>query len=645
VRPRGAKDEGLGAALPLAGRHTTSRKPRRTLIATEAALVVWIAFAVGNVAYLPTHDGPQHIYTIHAANHLDASGTGWSDWFEPNLPLSNYGFTVIFSPLDLWLPWQVATRLALTLMAVAWALGAFFFVRAVQPERSWLGVALGAAALQWSLYMGFFSFYAASAFGLFVLAFAFARDSSSARVRFALAALLFLQALMHVMAALLTGLVVATLLGFRAAPGRRLRELFYTAGIGAPAAAVAFAVLWVQSSGADLPAEEIESFALERRPWWTLGKCLLGGPAWRAWPLTGLAAVALFATLALRRFALRVEDRALFVAGGAFLAAAALLPLHLPSWHFFSVRFLALGVCALVASLPVERICTRAGRVGLATALAAFAFASTAWALQYNRELAARSEAALAGLAVDLQRDGARLPIVLDPLLGRPFDDAQAAMPYAVPLLNLGKLYAVAQGGFVPFAFVSNPALHPLLLRDEARGDVPVEADPRIAVALADPQRARDLALRETVTVSMAARGSRSQDVILWGRPEDADHLLWLGFAPDWRRGGLAIARFEGCPLRIRFAPSSALGVADVLTLGWYPARDVTHRYDLSRAQRAPDGARVLLVRQSCGGVWLGFEREDIACAGADSEGRLVVREVRATPEVECRVEGASRTD
>jgi len=607
--------------------------------------VLWIAFAVGSVAYLPTQDGPQHIYTIHASNHLDAPGTGWSDWFEPNAPLSNYGFTAFFSPLDLWLPWQLATRIALVLMAAMWALGAFVFVRAVRPERSWLGVALGAAALQWSLYMGFFSFYVASGFGLFVLAFAFASDLRSTRVCAVLGALLVVQALMHVMPAVLTGVVVAALFGFRAAPGQRLRELLRAALLGAPAAAIAVAVPWVQSVGADLPPEEIAAFAYERPPWWTLGKCVLGGPAWRAWPLTALAAAAPFVVLALRRHALCAEDRALLVAGAAFLAAGALLPLHLASWHFFSVRFTPMAVCALVATLPVERIRAPRTRAALAAALSVFALAATAWALGYHRELAARSEPALAGLAADLERDGARLPIVLDPHLGRPFDDARAAIPYAVPLLNLGKLYAVAQGGFVPWSFVSNPALNPVRIRREARGRVSPGPDPRIAVALADPRHNGDPALREAVTVAMAAHGARFQDVILWGRPEDADHLLWLGFAPEWRRGGLVIARFEGCPLSVRFLPESALTDADVLALGWAPARGVTHRYELSRAQRAPDGARVLTFLQSCGAVWLRFEREEISCAGADSERRLVVREVRATPRVECRVQRADPVD
>jgi hypothetical protein len=613
--------------------------PQRAALLIEALLLAAVAYAVASVAYLPTHDGPQHIFALHAANHLDAAGTGWQHWLEPNTPLSSYGFGVVFSPLDLWLPWMSAARVALTLMALAWALGVFVFVRAVRPERSWLGVALGATALQWSLYMGFFSFYAAGAFGLFVLAFACKSELRSNRMRALLAALLFLQALLHVMAALQSGLVVAALCGFRAAPGRRLAALLRVALLGAPAAGVAVAVLWVQSAGADLPPGELEAFAFQRPPWWTLGKCLLGGPAWRAWPITLLAAAAPVAALALRGGSRRAEDRALLLAGAAFLAAGAVLPLHLPSWHFFSTRFLPLAACSLVATLPFERVAAPRVRFGLAAALAAFAFASTAWALGHHRDLAARSADALAGLEADLVRDGPRLPIVLDPLLGRPFDNARAAMPYTAPLLNLGKLYAATQGGVAPYSFVSNPAIHPLLGRREARPALETGADPRYALELADPRHAGDLALREAITVFMAAHGTRFQDVIFHGRPQDVDHLLWLGFAADWRRAGTAIARFVGCPLSVRFPPGSGLADTDVLELGWYPAHGVTHRYDLARARREPDGGLLLPVRQSCGAVWLRFEAPEFHCQGAGPARRLVIPEVRAAPEVECRVQ------
>ena len=98
------------------------------------------------------------------------------------------------------------------MLSLLWALGAFCFVRAVRPERSWLGLPLGAAALQWSLYMGFFSFYVATAFGLFILAYAFRSAPERARQSLWLAVLLWLQAIMHVLPAILTGLTVAALL-------------------------------------------------------------------------------------------------------------------------------------------------------------------------------------------------------------------------------------------------------------------------------------------------------------------------------------------------------------------------------------------------------------------------------------------------
>ncbi|MDH5307039.1 MAG: hypothetical protein OEW02_07640 [Myxococcales bacterium] len=611
---------------------------QRVPLAAELLLLLAVAGAVAGVAYLPTHDGPQHIFTVHAANHLEDPQTGWGRWFEPNLPLSSYGFAVVFAPLDAWLPWDLAARGALALMVFAWALGAFVFVRAVRPERSWLGVALGAASLQWSLYMGFFSFYFASAFGLFVLAFAVASDLRDARSCAILSILLLIEALLHVMAAALTGIAVLALLAFHADPGRRVRQLARGALLGAPAAGIAAGVLWMEIAAGGSGADGASEFVHESPAWWTLGRCLMPGPAWRAWPLTLLASAALVLGLVSGCRGRSAVDRALLAAGGLLLAAAALLPLHLEVWHFFSVRFTPLAVCVLVATLPIERLRARRARCALGVALGGFAFAASGWAYEYHRDLAARSREALAGLEAPIVRSGPRLPIVLDPFLGRPFESARALVPYAVPLLNLGKLYAVSQGGVVPYAFVSDPALHPLRLREDARAALPSEADPRYPLVLSDPRRAEDLALREAVTVYMAAQATRFEDVIFYGRPADVEHLAWLGFHLDWRRDGLAIARFEGCPLAVHIRPQAALGAARTLELGWFPALGTTHRYPLSRGQHAPDGTFVLAVRQSCGAVWIRFDAPGLACEGADAEGRFVIRQVRSTPQVECRI-------
>lgn len=613
--------------------------------AAAALLLLAVVAAVAGVDYLPTHDGPQHVYTIHAAARLDDPATGWGDWFEPNTPVSNHGFAAVFAPLDAWLPWRTALRAALALMAAAWVGGAYALSRALHPARAWLGIALGAAALQWSLYMGFFSFYVATAGGLWVLAFAIARTSSARPRTGWLAALLFLLALLHVMAAAVIGFVLAALVWLRSGRDAPARALARIAAIGAPAAGVMLAAVLVHRLAGD-PAPAAAPAAAASgwiaAPLWTLGKCFAGGPVWRAWPLTALALAAPLLALAARGTPARPEDRALRSAGILLLALAALAPLHLPSWEFFSVRFLPVAVCAAVASLPLERIAVPRARAAVALAATGFAFAATGWAFGYHLALARESAEALAGLSAGIRRDGARLPIVLEPVPGRSaWQTAAAPMPWMVPLANLGKLYATEQGGFVPWSFSVDRSVHAVLVRADAQARVPGAADPRYTLELADPGRAGDPAFREAVTSYAAAFGTRYRDVIVYGRPADIEHLLWLGYTPEWRSGGLAIARFEGCPLAVRFPETPRRGAARALELGWYPSLATTHTYDLSRATADRDGSRVLPVRQSCGAVWLALADRALRCAGADPAGRLRVASVREQPEVVCRVEAA----
>jgi hypothetical protein len=609
-------------------------------------LALLILASIWSVDYLPTHDGPQHIFSIHAANHLDTPETGWSRWLRPAFPLTSHGFELFFAPLDAWLPWPTALRATLTLMTLLWAGGAFWFVHAVRPQRSWLGVLLAGAAFQWSLYMGLFPFYAATAFGLVVLALAFGAPRWNARRRWLLAALLFLQALMHVVPAMLTGGMVTVLALVRAASGERLRELGRSALLGAPAAAVAVGLAWVGlGTLGDFNERNASEWSFALPGWWTLGKCFLAGPAWRAWPLTLLAAAAPAVALARRRGRLRNEDRALLLAGIPLLLGSALLPLDLRAWDLFSMRFLPLAVCALVATLPVEDIASVRGRRVCAAALAAFALASSGWALAYNRDLAARSRDALAGLDAPLERDGPRLPIVLDPYLGRPLDERRALVPYALPLLNLGPLYAASQGGVAAYGFIGNPHLHHVVLRAETRAAFPPAPDRKYAAELAAPGQVGDEALRGAILAYVAAHGADYQDVILWGTPEDAQHLLELGFAADWQRGGLLLARFRGCPLTVRFPAGSPVKGSTVVELGWHPAWHVTHRYALGGARREADGSLTLPLRQTpCGAVWLRFQDGGRVCEGADAEGRLLVASTTATPEVECRVQRVTAT-
>jgi hypothetical protein len=511
-----------------------------------------------------------------------------------------------------------------------------------EPERRWLGLALAAAAFQWSLWMGFFSFYVGSAFGLFVLAFACRRRCDDARSLAVLSLLLWIQALLHVMTAVLSGLVILALLLFRAGAGARTRALLRAVAVGLPAFGVAVATVCVRLSDTgslEMRAGTASVFApTEIAPWWTLGKCFLAGPAWRAWPLTALAGLSVLLAWR-RRAALAPEEKALASSGGVLLLAAALMPLHVPTWEFFSVRFLPLAVVCGVAVLPIERLPRITLRRACAAALCAFALASTLWAARYDRRLERLSRPARAGLDAAVARDGWRLPLVLDPLLGRPFDDAEALVPYAAPLLNLGKLYALEQGGIPSFLFAFDRATNALRIKPERVGKVPMAVSPGYAFQLLDPAHAGDVSMREAVTAFMAARANRFEDVIVYGRPEDTEYLESLGFAVDWRREGLSLLHFVGCPLTIHFPPGSDPGATALVEFGWFPALGATHHYWLHWATRDEDGSLTLRVRQSCGGTWLRVDPATGTCRGADASGRLPIPPDGDERYAECRLE------
>jgi hypothetical protein len=611
----------------------------RGAAAVHALVLAALLAALWCVDYLPTQDGPQHVFSVHALHRLDDPRLGYGRWLEPGTPITNLGFHWVYGGLERFLPWRQALALALGLQVAVWSAGAFALARSVGPGRAWLGVALSAAALQWSLYMGLFSYHLATGLGLQALAVGAAAPRWSTRRALILSALLLVQALGHVVPAIATGFVLACLALARARPGARLRALLQLGAIGAPAACVALALARVGLATLGDYNQGTTGPVLDPgpAPWWALAKCFTSGPAWRAWPLTLLALASPLIAFAART-ARRIEDRALLAAGTVLLAAAALLPLHIRAWDFFSVRFLPLGIACCVVTLPFERLAPRARRFA-AAALAGFALASTAWAAGYHRELEGRAAEALAGLDAPLAIAGPRMPIVLDPYLGRPLDNAAASVPFAVPLLNLGALYAVAQGGVPPYGFYVTPQIHGIVMRKDTRARFPYVIDRRYAIDLADPARADDTAMRRAVVALTAGHGARYADVILYGRPDDADWLLSLGFVPEFRTGGLALARFEGCPVTLRFPPGSDVRGDTVVEMGWLPAWHATQRYKVGRGHRDPDGAIRMPLRETpCGGLWLRVDDDARRCEGADSEGRLIVASSRATPVIECRV-------
>jgi len=182
------------------------------------------------------------------------------------------------------------------------------------------------------------------------------------------------------------------------------------------------------------------------------------------------------------------------------------------------------------------------------------------------------------------------------------------------------------------------------VLREAARARYPHVIDRRYAIDLAVPSRADDAALRRAVIALAAGDGASYDDVILYGRPDDVDWLVSLGFVPEFRSGGLALARFEGCPVTLRFPPGSDVRGRTVVEMGWLPAWHPTRRYAVGGGRRDPDGGIRLPMRETpCGGLWLRLDDDGRRCEGADAEGRLVIASSRATPVVECRVPRVAR--
>ncbi len=628
-----------GEATQLAGAE------RAAFAATLAAVVGIALAAIFSVDYLPTHDGPQHIYTVHAKQHLDAPGTGYGRFLEAGHPLTAWGFAAVFGPFDRVMSWQAAYRTALAVMVLGWIFGAIVLAHTLGARRVWLGLALASASYSWTLYMGFFSFYIATAFGLWVLAFTVGSPLSSLRSRGILTALLLVQGALHIFPAILTAAVALVVWIAKTAPERRRHTLAAAIACGAPVGLLALAIVLGRDEQTTLLGRSTETWASQWSGIALGAKTLLGGPAWRAYGL-GLLALGLAATALLRmRGAMNARDAVLLAAGASAAAAGFLLPLHLIGWDFFSVRFLPLALVALLLAFPLERVSGRS-RTALALLCAGIAFSNQLWALDYNRELDRFAAPALRAIDAPLERSGPRLAVVMDPGLDAVVSPEDSVMPFAVPLLNLGQLYATAQGGFPADTFAISPATHQVLIRKDAP-PFPPYPDRTFAIALARETAQAQQEARAKFASFAASFGTGFEDIVWFGTAEDHALLEARGFVFDHREGRLAIARFRGCPLSLELdrppggasTPGATLGVE----LGWYPLLEASQHHLLDTSNHS----RIDFRGAPCGPVWLrvrdadGLHAGGASCRGADAEGRLVLRDTRDTPTVRCQLEAS----
>jgi hypothetical protein len=623
----------------------STEKIDRAVLAVAVAASVALLAALWRVDYLPTHDGPQHVFLGHLENHLDDHGEGWNQYLERSSAMTALGFNILFSFMERLAPWRTALRLTLSATLLLWGWGYLGLTAALHPRRAVIGLLGFASAFSWALYMGFFSYVMSLGLGFATLAAGAAGWPWTPARRAVIGALLLIQVVAHAFSAELTGVVLLGMVMLGPTPRGRLRELGLLALMGLPAMLIAARTRSVE-------AHPLEWLALGRHLT-TLPRTFVPGPVWRAWPpiLLGLAGVALAVGRARRREASRAE-LALLGAGALCLTIGFTAPMHLPTWEFFAPRFLPAGCLFAAALLPVERLDAARRRAALA-GLGLITAASIGWAAHANAAMRARVDEALSGLSAPLHRRGPRLFVPMDPYAGLTeggaSDGADEDIPYYAPLFNIGGLYAVAQGGVPPYTFLNNPTTHPFLLTEEGQKKYPEVYDP---TDLRDPLVATDPARRRALMTFLAGVGASFEDLVLDGRAEDGDLLVTLGYAPDFRRGGLFMGSFKGCPVDVEVITEAPRPATVFVEYGFEPLSIALSRATLPAEKTAPRGAtesigRVTPVAALCGPTWLrvtldldrsrGPSRGDRYCEGADRAGRLHVMGVRGA-KVVCRM-------
>jgi hypothetical protein len=339
----------------------------------------------------------------------------------------------------------------------------------------------------------------------------------------------------------------------------------------------------------------------------------VGGPAWRAWPLVA----AMFAVLghsSWRWCSLRDRERGLLLSGAALMTLYFAVPLDLPGWQLVSPRFLPTAAALLLPLLPWERLATRQ-RFFVLGLQSVFVVAALGWTIRFHKDLRERMVDLDRGLKEDVVSYGTRLPIVLDPSAGLPLDWREAPYAFYEPALNAGALFAVEQGGIVPYTFTSDPKVHFFVISADGWSRFPPVPE-RSALGrawMSSVARAADENATSLLNV-FALFGSEYDDVILFSRFGSERALFEdRGYEVTYEHGRLAMMRFRGCPVRVALNSPGPVAKSFMVTTGWVPV------FDMPAQTRVPPGegfhngwVATPMLRTPCGRVWIeAFVDED----------------------------------
>ena len=494
----------------------------------------------------------------------------------------------MFVPMLELFSWRMALSTTLVVVALSGAWAFAGLACALAKRRTPWAVLGFALAFPWTFYMGFLPFVLAANIGLGIIAYAIRREEPRRTHIFLLSLMLFVDAVMHVGAAVTTGLVLLLVFLLRAHRGQRLRALGTVALVGVPAAAVFGGVLLSSSRLAGAGDPWVWTPRLE---WLAeLPRFAVPGPMPRA--LVGCGLVMLGLVGGLRRARTGEASRgevAVLAAATLFIVCALVGPLDLPGWQLVAPRFASVGVPLAVAMLaPLWP--TRSPRVLLA-AIVALTGMSLAITYDFHRRLSRGCEPALAGLTANVDLSGFTLPLPLDSFCGVSSDPKVSEVPHLAPLFHVGALYAVAHGGFTPYVFGGSSAIHAFRFRSDARlkSGMPPSPPARLYLALGGEEARSDRAKREYLVARFAEYGTAHDHLLVVGaREEELASILARGYEADWQNGSAMIAHARPCTLDVLVQADDPRGIR--VEIGQRPAGDPVFAMPAERGRSSRTG-------------------------------------------------------
>ncbi|MDB5214737.1 MAG: hypothetical protein JWO86_2664 [Myxococcaceae bacterium] len=578
-------------------------RARRGDLAYFGALLVAFLLGVATlwcVDYLPTNDGPQHVFLGHAENLYSDPTTIYGRQFVPQLQFASRGFALWFNPLEPLLGFRDATRVVLTLF-YSWSFGGYvLLVHALGKPRRWLALLGCAVPLCWPLYMGLFPYYAGLGIGLLLLAYVARRPTFDRRAALVVAAGLALQFVHHAFSVVPTVLFLGILVATRTERADRRATLVRAGLCLIPAAIGLLALVWVRPASPP-GLHEFHWEPLARRAL-ILPRVLWSGSTGTRWLGNLLLAAGFVSSLARFRRVERTE-RAYVLCAWTALALLIALPIVIPGWQFFNVRFAPFFVVFTLPLLPIEKLRRPALEGALCAAVAA---CLVALAAGFHRSLRAACADDLAGLSAPVTRTSFRFPLVLDPFCGLPRDATQAPVPFLGPARQLGALYATAQGGTIPNAFANVVAIHPFTIRtDDAAPHVPIPDEETLRFG-EELSRTDDLEARKHELQNVAIIAQPYDDVLVFGATDaDVATLGELGLRPAFRQRSFAMMELQPCKTEVVVEDHRG---ASLVTVGG----GIGGRKEITWERRAkpgpvtPEGELVVPVSQRlCGPGWI----------------------------------------